>query len=218
MGIHGDVFYEDRIAIPFTSLPPAASNDGRVMRCQPLVAGQKTFQMESDGGVWKPVCGRQLVYLQDAYIAMALNNLNQLLGQIPIPPGLLSHNGAGLYIMGGAERLGGGSDTVSFRGHFGSLGTNGDSLVLGMTLATTSVSGGSTSFIGRESATSIRKRGAAGAYVANALSVISAAATAAATTCANLDTEINYLSMYGQMTTGTVEYGVQEFFSVELIG
>ncbi|MFA7287304.1 MAG: SGNH/GDSL hydrolase family protein [Melioribacteraceae bacterium] len=52
-GLDSDVF-NDRTPVDFTSLPSAASNNGVVRRCNPLVAGQEDFYVVSNGTSWLP--------------------------------------------------------------------------------------------------------------------------------------------------------------------
>ena len=218
MGIHGDVFYEDRIAIPFTSLPPAASNDGRVMRCQPLVAGQGYFYMVSDGTYWRPYGGEQKLYILDAPLNMAVNNTVQKLLTIPIPAMLIPCGRTYLKVVVGCEKLLGTSDTLNVTQKMGPLDTSSDPNLFGTTLATTQIAGGATNEASRMSSTTVRKHGKGNAFDSSAVSGIGTVATPAAITVGNMDSVVNYLGVYGQMTTGSTEYGSIHSLTVEIMG
>lgn len=209
---------EDRVAVPFTSLPPAASNTGRVMRCQPQVAGQGYFYMVSDGTFWRPYGGEQKLYTLATPIDMAVNATVQLLVSIPIPAMMIPDGRAYLKTVLGADKLLGVADTCTTYQRFGPLGTAGDPTLFGATMATTNISTGSTQECNRVGATSIRKHGGGAAYTTGALSAVSATVRQAAITVGNMDTTLNYFTVWGGMSTGTTEYGQLHSFTLEIMG
>jgi hypothetical protein len=204
--------------IDFTALPEAVYHNGKIVRCNPLVAGQGYFYMVSDGTYWRPYGGEQKLYVLAAPIDMAVNNSAQLLVQVPIPPGLIPDGRAYLKTVLGADKLLGTTDTCTTYQRLGPLGTAGDPTLFGATMTTTNISIGTTQECNRTSSTTVRKHGNGNAYANNALSGVSTAARAAAITVGNLDTTTNYFSVFLQMTTGTTEYGQLHSFTLEIMG
>lgn len=210
--------YPDHVAVDFTSLPPAASNTGRVFKCNPRVAGQGYFYMVSDGTYWRPYGGEQKLYVLDAPIYMAVNATDQLMLSIPIPPTLIPDGRAYIKTFIGVDKLLGTTDTLTTRQRFGPLGTSSDPVLFNPALATTNISGGFTNQVSRLTTTTIRKHGSGSSSSSNALSSSSTVARNAAITVGGLDAVMNYLTVWLQMTTGTTEYGVLHSFTAEIMG
>ncbi len=209
---------EGRVAVDFTALPPAANNNGVVMRCNQLVAGQGYIYFVSDGTYWRPYGGEQKLYVLDAPINMAVNALAQKLISIPIPPGLIVDGRSYIKTVIGADKLLGTTDTLTVSQRIGPLNTDSDPVFVSTTVATTNISAGITSEGGRLSSTTFQKHGAADSGATNPLSSTSATARAAAITTGNFDSSVNYLNVWGQMTTGSTEYGQVHSFTVEIMG
>lgn len=118
----------------------------------------------------------------------------------------------------GADKLLGTTDTLTITQKVGPLNTSSDPTLFGSTVATTSITVGSTNEAGRITATTIQKHGKGNAFDNTSLSGVATIARPAAITVGDLATTTNYLNVYGQMTTGTTEYGQIHAFTMEIMG
>lgn len=204
--------------LDFSLLPDASNNDGRIVRCNPLVAGQPYFFMISDGTYWRPLNGSALLYALPAEVVMTNDAAAQLVASIPIPAGMLVDYRSKLQTFLSVEKLGGTSDTLTMLQRLGTAGTVSDTILFNPALATTAITVGSTARASRITGTTVRKEGSAGTGVYNSLSASSTSARTNAITVGNMDTTTNYLTLWGDLTTGGGEYGVVGAFSVWLLG
>ena len=206
------------VGVDFTALPDPAANDGRVMRCNPLVAGQGYFYMVSDGTFWRPYGGCQPLYRLAAPVQMAVNTSAQILAQIPIPPKLIPDGRAYIKSIAGADKLGGTSDTLTLHQRFGPNGSSADTGLFSASLSGSNVSVGIVNMASRVSPTTVRKHGKGNTFDTLSFGGTSTTGRQAAFTVGNMDTTLNYLTVFGIMSTGTVEYGQLHAFTVELMG
>ena len=206
------------VGVDFTALPDPAANDGRVMRCNPLVAGQGYFYMVSDGTFWRPYGGCQPLYRLAAPVQMAVITSAQLLAQIPIPPKLIPDGRAYIKSIAGADKLGGISDTLTLHQRFGPNGSSADTALFSASLSGSNVSVGIVNMASRVSPTTVRKHGKGNTFDMLSFGGTSTTGRQAAFTVGNMDTTLNYLTVFGIMSTGTVEYGQLHAFTVELMG
>lgn len=160
------------------------------------------------------------MYVLSAPINMAVNAAAQKLISIPIPPGMIVDGRSYIKTVIGVDKLPPASvaDTLTLWQRLGPLSTSSDPVLFASTLSTTNISAGVTNEAGRGSNTTMQKHGSGGSYAANSLSSMATTVRAAATTVGDLSTTTNYLSVYGQMTTGTTEYGQIHSFTVEIMG
>ena len=206
------------VGVDFTALPDPAANDGRVMRCNPLVAGQGYFYMVSDGTFWRPYGGCQPLYRLAAPVQMAVNTSAQILAQIPIPPKLIPDGRAYIKSIAGADKLGGISDTLTLHQRFGPNGSSADTALFSASLSGSNVSVGIVNMASRVSPTTVRKHGKGNTFDMLSFGGTSTTGRQAAFTVGDMDTTLNYLTVFGIMSTGTVEYGQLHAFTVELMG
>ena len=206
------------VGVDFTALPDPAANDGRVMRCNPLVAGQGYFYMVSDGTFWRPYGGCQPLYRLAAPVQMAVNTSAQILAQIPIPPKLIPDGRAYIKSIAGADKLGGTSDTLTLHQRFGPNGSSADTALFSASLSGSNVSVGIVNMASRVSPTTVRKHGKGNSFDPLSFGGNSTTGRQAAFTVGDMDTTLNYLTVFGIMSTGTVEYGQLHAFTVELMG
>ena len=206
------------VGVDFTALPDPAANDGRVMRCNPLVAGQGYFYMVSDGTFWRPYGGCQPLYRLAAPVQMAVNTSAQILAQIPIPPKLIPDGRAYIKSIAGADKLGGTSDTLTLHQRFGPNGSSADTGLFSASLSGSNVSVGIVNMASRVSPTTVRKHGKGNTFDTLSFGGTSTTGRQAAFTVGDMDTTLNYLTVFGIMSTGTVEYGQLHAFTVELMG
>ena len=206
------------VGVDFTALPDPAANDGRVMRCNPLVAGQGYFYMVSDGTFWRPYGGCQPLYRLAAPVQMAVNTSAQILAQIPIPPKLIPDGRAYIKSIAGADKLGGISDTLTLHQRFGPNGSSADTALFSASLSGSNVSVGIVNMASRVSPTTVRKHGKGNSFDPLSFGGNSTTGRQAAFTVGDMDTTLNYLTVFGIMSTGTVEYGQLHAFTVELMG
>jgi hypothetical protein len=209
---------ESRVAIDFAALPPAAQNPGRAIRCNPLVVGQPYFWMESDGEFWRPLGGAQVLYSLNADIQMPASPTSDWVEcvSIPIPPMMFPDSRLALRTIIGIDKVGT-ADILNVYQKFSASETAPN--LFQSTLSMTAVSGGMTNQASRETSTTFRKHGAAGAATNAALSVVSVTARMAAVTVQDLDTQTNYFSVWGRLTTGGLgDYGILHEFNMEIVG
>jgi len=205
--------------VNFTDLPPAALNSGVRMRCNPLVAGQPYFWMESDGSHWRPWCGAQVIYSLAAPVVFTDDYAYQLGISVPIPPKLLPDGRARLRTVMGGSHEGGTSDSLNYYTKIGPLSSLADPTIYQTGCALTNLSVGGTYQAYRVSDTQLRKQGAGGTALVAALSGTSIIARLAPIDVANLDLETNYYNVWQDLITGGLgEYGVLHAFTLELIG
>jgi len=208
-------------AVDFTALPVAAVNSGRVMRCNPLVAGQPYFWVCSDGQFWRPFNGSVVLYTQADDIVFTTAAGEQIGITIPIPAGMLADNRSALRCWWGMQHEGGATDTVTTRMRFGLNNDITDTALFQLALVTTGLSGGVQNQASRVSPTSIRKIGAAGVASAVSLSVASAIGRQAAITIGdtNNPTVTNYVNVTCQLTAGgSTEYGIINGYTLKWMG
>lgn len=210
--------YPEHISIPFTSLPPASSNNGRTMKCDPLVAGQGYTYWTSDGTYWRPAYGRQTLYALPSDILGTTTANPELFLTIPFPALLMPDGRTQLRTSLGADHLIGTSDTVNFYQRFGTAGTVADAVLAQCQAATTQLAGGWENDFSRVSPTELRKHGAGAVTVPNPMSGVTTVARAAAITVGNLGTTLNYLTVWCDLTTGGTEKGNLHAFTVEIVG
>jgi len=205
--------------IDFTDLPPAALNPGRAMRCNPLVTGQPYFWMESDGEFWRPLGGAQVLYSLTADIQMPASPTPDWVKclSIPIPPMMFPDNRLALRTVIGVDKVGT-ADVLNTYQKFGNdVETAMD--LFQSTANLTTVSAGMTNQAARVTATTFRKHGAAGTATNAALSSVSSTARIAAIDVNDLDTQTNYFTVWGRLTTGGLgDYGILHEFNMEIVG
>lgn len=218
MGVWNDGIAPRLTWAQLKALNPADYNPTKLFYVEPFQSGMIGSYWYSNGTIWCPINGEAVIGRVVTDITMAVNSTNQLLvGPWKIPAGLIADNRE-LSIMFGGEHLGGTADTCTLRMYFGTNGTSSDTLCVSGAMGTTAVNIGTFHKLVRTSSTQIRKAGSGGVGSAISFAATSTTARPAALTVPNLDTTDSYFTMYGQMTTGTTEYGNIHYVNLMIAG
>lgn len=185
----------------WASLPSAASSAGQMVRVSDL----NDCIYISDGTRWAPMNGRAAIFGQNIPTTGFNSTTETVQVAIPIPAGALQDNDYLTVVFAGNKAAG--SDTCNFRARLGTsptvVGTIGQT---NTALATTNLQNQCVWRFQRKSATTLDFP-MAGAGVQGTQTT----ARPAAVTVPNMDTQVTYLQLTLQMTTGAAELAAFQY-------
>lgn len=195
------------------------------MTCSVSDLGNMVSFWRYNGTKWAPLGGRQQIFMlfADVNSNATADGTERLVSgcQVSIPAALVAAAGWGLRTEIGAEKVGGTADSPTLTVRFGGAGDPSDGILGGAyAVATSAVAIGQTSAGVRQStATSFRSIGAGPTTMANyRFGGTSNSARSAAITPANMDTTLNYLSLFAKRTNTFAESFVVDTFNVWVTG